>query len=219
MNDADHFLSTIDPSMADLARELKALPIATAAYADAAPDLIKAADNASRISATVVDQQRNLDRFLVSTIGLADMGNDVLSANAASLATTLRLLLPTTALTNEYSPGLRCGLQSMLTISQGPPLEFPGVVNLVGLVLGRERYRYPENLPRVGATGGPHCGDMSLPVVPMGTAPPLLVMDDGADPTQYGNQGILLNSDGLKQMLFGPLQGPPRNSAQIGMPG
>ena len=36
---------------------------------------------------------------------------------------------------------------------------------------------------------------------------------------QYGNQGILLNSDGLKQMLFGPLDGPPRNSLQIGMPG
>jgi phospholipid/cholesterol/gamma-HCH transport system substrate-binding protein len=29
----------------------------------------------------------------------------------------------------------------------------------------------------------------------------------------------VLNADGLKQMLFGPLDGPPRNSAQIGQPG
>ena len=36
---------------------------------------------------------------------------------------------------------------------------------------------------------------------------------------RYGNQGILLNSDGLKQFLFGPIDGPPRNTIQIGMPG
>jgi len=93
------------------------------------------------------------------------------------------------------------------------------VVDSVGLVLGRERYRYPQNLPKVAATGGPHCADMGLPALPSEFSPPILVMDDGADPTQYGNQGILLNSDGLKQLLFGPLDGPPRNSAQIGMPG
>ena len=36
---------------------------------------------------------------------------------------------------------------------------------------------------------------------------------------RYGNQGILLDSDGLKNWLFGPIDGPPRNTAQIGMPG
>ena len=83
--------------------------------------------------------------------------------------------------------------------------------------LGVERYRYPANLPKVAATGGPQC---------LGAAerapeyrPPLLVADVGANPAQYGNQGILLNSDGLKQMLFGPIDGPPRNTAQIGQPG
>jgi hypothetical protein len=30
---------------------------------------------------------------------------------------------------------------------------------------------------------------------------------------------VLLNSDALKEALFGPIDGPPRNSAQIGMPG
>jgi hypothetical protein len=39
------------------------------------------------------------------------------------------------------------------------------------------------------------------------------------DPAQYGNTGILLNSEALKNWLFGPLDGPPRNGAQIGMPG
>jgi hypothetical protein len=48
---------------------------------------------------------------------------------------------------------------------------------------------------------------------------PAIVTDVGANPYQYGNQGILLNSAGLKNWLFGPIAGPPRNSAQIGMPG
>ena len=37
--------------------------------------------------------------------------------------------------------------------------------------------------------------------------PPFLVADTGANPFKYGNQGILLNSDGLKQWLFGPIDG------------
>jgi hypothetical protein len=28
-----------------------------------------------------------------------------------------------------------------------------------------------------------------------------------------------LDSEGLKNWLFGPIDGPPRNTAQIGMPG
>ena len=63
------------------------------------------------------------------------------------------------------------------------------------------------------------CKEMGLPNVPFEYVPPMLVADVGANPWRYGNQGILLNSDALKQALFGPIDGPPRNSAQIGMPG
>ncbi|ETZ98898.1 virulence factor mce family domain protein [Mycobacterium kansasii 824] len=41
----------------------------------------------------------------------------------------------------------------------------------------------------------------------------------GANPWQYGNPHLLLNSDALKQLLYGPLDGPPRNTMQIGQPG
>jgi hypothetical protein len=30
---------------------------------------------------------------------------------------------------------------------------------------------------------------------------------------------LLWNSDALKQLLYGPITGPPRNSMQIGQPG
>jgi hypothetical protein len=55
--------------------------------------------------------------------------------------------------------------------------------------------------------------------VPYEKRTPFVIADIGANQAQYGNQGILLNSDGLKQALFGPLDGPPRNTAQIGQPG
>jgi hypothetical protein len=85
--------------------------------------------------------------------------------------------------------------------------------------LGVERYRYPQDLPKVAAKSGPSCKQQRLPLVPNNFRPPFLVADVGANPWAYGNQGVLLNSDGLKQALFGPIDGPPRNSAQIGMPG
>lgn len=85
---------------------------------------------------------------------------------------------------------------------------------LQGFFLGRERYRYPGNLPKVAAKGGPQCTD--LPNVGYEQRPPFVVTDIGANQAQYGNQGILLNSDGLKQALFDHWTGrraTPRRSA------
>ena len=104
-----------------------------------------------------------------------------------------------------------------MPLATGPGSALPGATLLQSFFLGRERYRYPSNLPKVAAKGGPQCTD--LPKVPFETSPPFVVSDIGANQAQYGNQGILLNSDGLKQALFGPIDGPPRNTAQIGQPG
>jgi phospholipid/cholesterol/gamma-HCH transport system substrate-binding protein len=213
----NNFLATLDPSLPTLSHEIEVAPAVMNAYADAAPDLIKITDNATQVSKTVVEEQQNLDALLISLIGLADVGNDVVGTNRQALTDVLHLLVPTTDLANEYHEGLTCSLQGLLPLAHTPPLPDPGVVISVGLVFGKERYRYPSNLPKVAAKGGPHC--MDLPNVPFGKREPFLVTDVGANPAQYGNQGILLNSDGLKQMLFGPIDGLPRNSTQIGQPG
>lgn len=213
----DKFLATIDPSLPTLGHDIEVAPTVMNTYADAAPDLIQIADNATRVSKTFVEEQQNFDALLLSLIGLADVGNDVVGSNREALTDVLHLFVPTTDLGNQYHEGLTCSLQGLLPLAHTPALPDPGVVISVGLVLGRERYRYPSNLPKVAAKGGPHC--MDLPNVPFAKREPFLVADVGANPAQYGNQGILLNSDGLKQMLFGPIDGPPRNSAQIGQPG
>jgi virulence factor Mce-like protein len=219
ISDADELLATIEPTLPALSHELETLPPVSAAYADAAPNLVTLADNASRISSTIFAEKSQLDAALVSVIGLADTGIDVLGTNRQPITDLLRLLVPTTDLANQYHEGLNCALEGMRPIAFGPPLPVPGVITSSSFMLGTERYRYPKDLPKVAATGGPHCGDVGLPRVGFNQSPPYLVADTGANPWQYGNQGILLDSDGLKQALFGPIDGPPRNSAQIGQPG
>ena len=217
LSDLDSFLATIDPSLPALSHDLAVLPAVANAYADYSPDLVKIIDNSTRISQTIVDEQRNLDEFLISSIGLATTGNDVVGGNREALTYVLHTLVPTTNLLNEYHQALWCALGGMAVNLKAPPLAVPGIILSTGFEFGTERYRYPVNLPKVAATGGPQCH--TLPNVPPDVAPPYVVADVGANPWQYGNQQLLLNSDLLKQLLYGPIAGPPRNTMQIGHPG
>jgi phospholipid/cholesterol/gamma-HCH transport system substrate-binding protein len=215
--DLDAYLAKTEPSLPALSHDLAVAPDVLNAYADVSAQLVDTVKNSTKISQTIVDEQNNLDAFLVSAIGLADTGNDVIGTNRQPLTDVLHLLVPTTDLTNEYSPAINCGLGGMADLTHQPPLPAPGILVSVGLPLGIERYRYPTNLPKVAATGGPQCS--GLPHVPMNGHTPWVVTDDGANPLQYGNPGIMANSDAIKQLLYGPIAGPPRNTSQIGMPG
>lgn len=217
MTDLDQFLARIDPSLPAMERELTVAPAVVNAYADAAPELTNAAAAATRISETVVSEQNNLDTLLISVIGLSGTGNDVVGTNRQAITDVMHLLAPTTDLTNQYHEALTCGLGGAVELAKAPGTPVPGGLLLQTVVLGQERYRYPQNLPKVAATGGPQCTD--LPKVGFQKRPPFVITDVNANPAQYGNEGILLNSDGLKQALYGPIDGPPRNSAQIGQPG
>jgi phospholipid/cholesterol/gamma-HCH transport system substrate-binding protein len=217
LSDLDHFLATLDPSLPALSHDLSVLPVVSNAYADYSSDLVATVKNTVKISQSIVDEQRNLDAFLISSIGLADMGNDVVGGNRQALTNVLHLLVPTTDLLNEYHEALWCGISGSLVNLHSPPLPEPTIKVLVYIGFGAERYRYPVNLPKVAATGGPQCQD--LPVVPFDVAPPFVVADVGANPMEYGNPQLLWNSDALKQLLYGPIAGPPRNVFQIGQPG
>ncbi len=216
-SDLDSFLAKFDPSLPALSHDIAVSAPVFDAYADAAPDLVKTVANSVRISQTFVDEQHNLDALLVSAIGLADVGNDLLSANRKPLTDVLHLLVPTTDLTNEYNKALWCGFAGLAESKKFPPLSEPSINIISSLTFGAERYRYPTNLPKVAATGGPQC--LGLPKLPFNTNAKLLVADTGANPVGFGNPQLLINSDLLKQLLYGPIAGPPRNSAQIGQPG
>lgn len=219
VTDLKGLLVTLNPSLDNISRDLEVSPVALNAYADSAQSLVDILDNTVKVSNTLVDQEDNLDAFLVSAIGLADTGQDVVGTNRQPLTDVLHMLAPTTALLSQYQENLSCGLRALSPFIHGAPQPRPGATTTSSFTLGAERYRYPDDLPKVAAKSGSSCKDQLLPVVPVGKFPPFLVADVGANPWKYGNQGVLLNSDALKQALFGPISGPPRNSAQIGMPG
>ncbi|MCV7224103.1 MCE family protein [Mycolicibacterium elephantis] len=218
--DFNALLAKIEPSLPNLSHDLEAAVPTLDAYGDAAPDLLATIQSATEVGNSIVEEQQNLDEFLLSTIGLADVGNDVIGTNTEGLADVTHLLVPTTTLLNDYRESARCGIGGLIPFAKSPP-QYSGVLVNAGLTLGVERYRYPRDLPKVAASSGgaDFCEALGLPELPPNFVPPLLVGDVGSNPAQYGNSGILLNSEGLKNWLFGPLDGPPRNTAQIGMPG
>lgn len=220
LTDFNALLAKIEPSLPNLSHDIEAAVPALTAYADAGSDLVSTVENTTTLGNSIVDEQNNLDEFLVSSIGLADLGNEVVGGNRQALTKTLELLVPTTELLHLYRKSLWCGIGGLVPFAKSPP-QFSGIFVSAGLTLGVERYRYPRDLPKVAASSGgrDYCAELGLPEMPAEFIPPLIVGDVGSNPAQYGNAGILLNSEGLKNWLFGPLDGPPRNTAQIGMPG
>lgn len=218
--DFNALLAKIEPSLPNLSHDIEASVPAFTAYADAAPDLVSTISNTTTISNSIVDQQQNLDEFLVSAIGLADLGNEVVGANRQGLTDVAHLLVPTTGILAEYHDSIRCGIGGLVPFAKSPP-QYNTIIVSAGLTLGVERYRYPGDLPKVAAKSGGanYCEALGLPDLPANFVPPFVLGDVGSNPARYGNQGIVLNSDALKNYLFGPLDGPPRNTLQIGQPG
>lgn len=123
--DFDNYLATLDPQLPALSEVLATAPGVLTGYADAAPDLLTTADNATRISRTVVDQRSQLDAALISAIGLAETGNDLLTANRGALTDVAHLLVPTTDLTNQYHEALYCLGGGLVKSAYLPPPQVP----------------------------------------------------------------------------------------------
>ncbi len=110
--------------------------------------------------------------MLLATIGLSNSGISLLAPNQANLIRAINVLEPTTNLLYKYSPEYTCLLIGAKTLLDTGGYEAPGgngrtLVLDVGLALGDDPYHYPNNLPIIGAKGGPggkpSCG--SLPDV------------------------------------------------------
>ncbi|MET7773344.1 MCE family protein [Nocardia sp. NPDC005366] len=164
----DSVLREINPSLPAFQRDMASTGRVGDLYADAAADLLRTVDNATQTSATVADYQRELDALLLDLIGLAGTGRDVLSENARSFGTALDLLRPTASLLHTYSPVLTCvivGIAQVMPEAEGfvGGLQ-PGAAFNTNFMFPSEPYQYPNDLPKVNATGGPHCEGVVDPV-------------------------------------------------------
>jgi phospholipid/cholesterol/gamma-HCH transport system substrate-binding protein len=170
---ANDVLLELNPRAETFRRDWQSLKGFSDTYAGAAKDIVAILDAASTTSATVVDNASTLDALLVNLTGLSHSGIDLLGPSKGDFIQGINDLEPTTALLLKYNPEYTCTLTGGYKTLTDYPLKNTAAANGYGAVasggfqLGNDPYKYPDNLPIVGAKGGPGgkpgCG--SLPDV------------------------------------------------------
>jgi phospholipid/cholesterol/gamma-HCH transport system substrate-binding protein len=170
--DANQVLLQLNPRSDTIRADWQALKGFNDAYSGAAQNILTVLNAASTTSATITSHTKQLDALLLATIGLSNSGISLLAPNQANLIKAINVLEPTTNLLYKYNPEYTCLLMGAKTLLDTGGYEAPGgngrtLVLDVGLSLGDDPYHYPNNLPVIGAKGGPGgkpgCG--SLPDV------------------------------------------------------
>lgn len=169
---ANEVLLTINPRMGTVAEDWRSLKNFSDAYAVAAQDILATLNAASTTSDTITGHANDLDALLLSAIGFAQAGTNLLGPTKDDLVSAVNTLRPTADLLMKYNPEYTCllvGAQYYLD-NGGHDAQGGNGRSLVadgGLLFGADPYRYPEHLPIVAAKGGPGgkpgCG--SLPDV------------------------------------------------------
>lgn len=142
-------------------------------YNAAAQDILRVLDAAGTTSTTITNNSQALDSMLTSVIGFSRSGIDLVGSNKDNFVRAVDVLDSTTSLLMKYNPELTCMLVGAKTALDTGYLDATGgadgksLVLDTALLLGADQYRYPQNLPVIGAKGGPGgkpgCG--SLPDV------------------------------------------------------
>ena len=142
-------------------------------YNAAAKDILRVLDAAGTTSTTITNNSQALDSMLTSVIGFSRSGIDLVGSNKDNFVRAVDVLDSTTSLLMKYNPELTCMLVGAKTALDTGYLDATGgadgksLVLDTALLLGADQYRYPQNLPVIGAKGGPGgkpgCG--SLPDV------------------------------------------------------
>jgi phospholipid/cholesterol/gamma-HCH transport system substrate-binding protein len=170
--DANQVLLQLNPRSDTIRADWQALKGFNDAYSGAAQDILTVLNAASTTSQTVTSHTKQLDALLLATVGLSNSGISLLAPNQANLIKAINVLEPTTNLLYKYNPEYTCLLMGAKTILDTGGYQSAGgngrtLVLDTSLALGDDPYHYPDNLPVIGAKGGPGgkpgCG--SLPDV------------------------------------------------------
>nr|WP_225952078.1 MCE family protein [Mycobacterium sp. OAS707] len=153
-------LGEINPRMGTVLEDLRSAKGAADVYDSAATDLLASAKAFSTTSATITTHARDLDALLLSTIGVSKAGIDLLAPNESNLVGAVNVLEPTTNLLLKYSPEYACTLMGAKKFLDEDGYQVFGgdgrsLILDDAFLFGDDPYRYPENLPIVGARGGP----------------------------------------------------------------
>lgn len=172
ITDANDVLLTVNPRMETIGKDWRLFGKTTAAYSDAAQNILSILDSAATTSNSLTENQRSLDSMLLSAVGFSQAGISLIGNNESNIVRAVNLLDPTTALLNKYSPTFTCLFQgAQWYVDHGGRDMLGGngysFIMDAGLLFGDDPYRYPKHLPKVNATGGPggapSCGSLPDP--------------------------------------------------------
>jgi phospholipid/cholesterol/gamma-HCH transport system substrate-binding protein len=186
IDSANDVLLALNPRMDTVREDFRAAKNFADAYGAAAQNIIDVLDAASTTSTTISHNAVTLDSLLVSIIDVSNSGMNLIGPNQANFIDAINLLNPTTNLLKYYNPVLTCTLVGAKVHLDNGGYQSAGgngysAVLDAGITFGKNPYRYPDNLPTVGAKGGPggkpSCG--SLPDVAKQYPVRQLVTDTG----------------------------------------
>lgn len=186
-------LDDVNPRLPMVRADIQGLAALGDVYADAAPDLWTALDQAVTTARTTNHGQAGLDAALLAAVGLGNNGSDVFGRGGPYLARGAADLVIPSQLLDEYSPEIFCTIRNYNEV--GPKIR--AALGFTGYSLGAASgsitgapspYIYPENLPRVNARGGPGGKPGCWQPITHDLWPaPFLVMDVGASVAPYNH--------------------------------
>jgi phospholipid/cholesterol/gamma-HCH transport system substrate-binding protein len=185
-------LDDVNSKMPMIRHDIQQIAALGDVYANAAPDLFDALNNAVITARTLNRHQAQLDAALLAAIGFANTGEDVFTRSRPYLERVLADLLPTTHLLDTYSPEVFCTLRNFANVA--PKIasvesgNHPAAQLSVAIAGSENPYVYPDNLPRTNATGGPGGAPGCWQPITRDLWPaPYLVMDSGNSIAPYNH--------------------------------
>lgn len=172
ITDANDVLAQINPRQDVIRAGWQAMGDLSTTYDRAAENIVKVLDSGTITAGTITAHRSQLDELLLDVTGFARAGVDLIGPNKQNLVDAVNGFAPTSDLLMKYQPEYTCLLDGSVSLLQNGHIDAFGAngrsaIFDIGLLLGNDPYLYPDNLPIVGAKGGPGgrpgCG--SLPDV------------------------------------------------------
>jgi phospholipid/cholesterol/gamma-HCH transport system substrate-binding protein len=173
ITDGNQVLMALNPRAETVRTDWQSLRGFSDTYSAAAQNILTVLNAVSATSTTITNNASSLDQLLTGITGFSRSGINVIGPNKDNLVDAINILEPTTRLLMKYNPQLTCMFVGAKTAIDTGFLDVTGgtngnsVILDVALLLGDDQYKYPDNLPIIGAKGGPggkpSCG--SLPDV------------------------------------------------------
>jgi phospholipid/cholesterol/gamma-HCH transport system substrate-binding protein len=188
-------LADVNAQMPEIRADIQQLSGLADVYSGASPDLWDFLQSAVPTARTINNQQSNVDGALLAAIGFGTSGADIIDRGAPYLLRAQADAVPTSQLFDQYSPEIFCTIRNYHDVAPKFSAATGGngysAQTLSPLLGAGNPYVYPDNLPRINASGGPEGRPGCWQPITRDLWPaPYLVMDTGASIAPYNHLGI-----------------------------